>query len=133
MKKFLILLLILTLLLFTNICFGASTVVSLKATWTAPTTNSDGTTLTDLTSYNFYRTDGTRTKVNTSPIPTTSGTTTSPYLFSETLTSTTTMSFVITAVNSAGKESVDSTPATYTYTVTTTASPPTSLTVTPAP
>ncbi len=97
--------------------------LSLTASWTAPTTNADGTALTDLASYNLYRTDGTRTKINTSPIavPATS------YSFSVTVSGSGTLTFVATAVDTSGNESADSNVASYVYTDTTIPSPPKSL------
>ena len=95
---------------------GLGATINLKATWTNPTTNTDGSQLTDLAGFNLYRTDGTRTKINTSLIPTTGGTSSSPYLFTEGPTTSCTMTFVVTAVDSAGTESADSNTASYVYT-----------------
>ena len=95
---------------------GLGATINLKATWTNPTTNTDGSQLTDLAGFNLYRTDGTRSKINTSLIPTTGGTSSSPYLFTEGPTTSCTMTFVVTAVDSAGTESADSNTASYVYT-----------------
>jgi len=95
---------------------GLGATINLKATWTNPTTTTDGSQLTDLAGFNLYRTDGTRTKINTSLIPTTGGTSSSPYLFTEGPTTSCTMTFVVTAVDSAGTESADSNTASYVYT-----------------
>ncbi|MGA2518473.1 MAG: hypothetical protein ABSG44_18235 [Thermodesulfobacteriota bacterium] len=85
--------------------------LNLKATWTPPTTNSDGTPLTDLASYKLYRTDGTRTLISTIQAPSSS------YNFSVTVAdqSAGTLTFVITAVDTNSNESVDSAPASYPY------------------
>lgn len=95
--------------------------IPLKATWTAPTTNADGTPLTDLDHYNLYRTDGSRVKINSSNIATTFGTSGNPYLFSTTATgaegTVITLTFVVTAVDINGNESVDSNVASYQYTM----------------
>jgi hypothetical protein len=97
---------------------GLGATINLKATWTNPTTNTDGSQLTDLAGFNLYRTDGTRTKINTSLIPATIGTSSSPYLFVEAPTASCTMTFVVTAMDSAGTESADSNTASYVYTPT---------------
>lgn len=98
--------------------------LNLKASWTPPTTNSDGTPLTDLASYNLYRTDSGRTLIGNI-----SSTAAQPYLFSVTVTNSVTLTFVITAVDTSGNESVDSAPASYSYSNTVPPSPPKNLTV----
>jgi Abnormal spindle-like microcephaly-assoc'd, ASPM-SPD-2-Hydin len=86
---------------------GSPTVVSLTAssyyvalTWNASTSN-------DVVSYNVYRgtTEGSYTKINTSPVTTLSYPDTS-------IAASTTYYYVVTAVDSNGVESTDSTPAT---------------------
>lgn len=116
MKKIAYLSLFLAMVLFAgSLCFGQAT-LPLKAIWTAPTTNTDGTPITDALTYNLYRTDGTRTKINSSPI-TSPGTSSSPYLFSTSVTGSGTATFVVTAVDTvSGNESADSTSAGYAYT-----------------
>jgi len=81
--------------------------LNLKATWTANTES-------DIAGYNLYRTDGTRTKVNSTLIPHPPSL---PYSFSVTVPdgSSGTLTFVLTAVDTANNESVDSTPASYSY------------------
>ena len=96
------------------------TTLNLEAIWTAPTTNIDGSKLTDLASFNLYYsypTDtGTPTKINTSAIPPTSGTKSSPYQFSVTIPATSgTVYFDVTAVDSMGNESTPSTFASYSF------------------
>ena len=85
--------------------------LNLKASWTPPTTNSDGTPLTDLASYKLYRTDGGRTLISTITAPSSS------YNFSVTVAdqSAGTITFVITAVDTNSNESVDSNTASYSY------------------
>ena len=114
MKRLTLILPVVALVFLSVSSLGAT--ISLKATWVAPTTNTDGSQLTDLAGFNLYRTDGTRTKINTSLIPTTSGASSSPYLFVEAPTASCTMTFVVTAVDSAGNESADSNTASYAYT-----------------
>ena len=116
MKKIAFVSLAAALVLLSTASLGAT--INLKATWTNPSTNTDGSQLTDLAGFNLYRTDGTRTKINTSLIPATSGTSSSPYLFVEAPTASCTMTFVVTAINSAGTESSDSNTASYVYTPT---------------
>jgi hypothetical protein len=72
---------------------------------------------TDLAGYNLYRTDGVRTKINSTLIGTTFGTTANPYLFPITVPdgSEGTLRFRLTAVDTAGNESLDSIEAPYTY------------------
>jgi len=115
MKKLTLILPVVVLVFLSVSSLGAT--ISLKATWTAPTTNTDGSQLTDLTGFNLYRTDGTRTKINASLIPATSGTSSSSYLFTQAPTTSCTMAFVVTAVDSAGNESADSNTASYVYTL----------------
>ena len=82
--------------------FGAT--LNLKATWTA---NTD----TDMASYKLYRTDGTRTLIGTIAHPTTT------HNFSVTVpdSSSGSLTFVLTAVDTGGNESPDSTLASYSY------------------
>ncbi len=82
--------------------FGAN--LSLKATWTANTES-------DMKEYRLYRTDVTRTLVGTIPHPATL------YNFSVTVPdqSVGTLTFVLTAVDTNSNESLDSTPASYSY------------------
>ena len=82
-------------------------ILSLKATWT-PNTE------TDMASYNLYRTDGTRLKINPAPI---AHPPVLPYTFSITVpdNSSGTLTFVLTAVDRSGNESADSVPATLVY------------------
>lgn len=89
-------------LLFCGSAFGAT--LSLKATWTANTES-------DMKEYRLYRTDGTRTLIGTIPHPTTS------YNFSVTVAdqSNGTLTFVLTAVDLNNNESLDGTPASYSY------------------
>jgi hypothetical protein len=103
-------------MMFMVVCGSAlGATLNLKASWTAPTTNTDGTKITDTLTYNLYRTDGTRTKINSSPI-TSPGTSSSPYLFSISATGSGTATFVVTAVDTvSGLESADSTSASYSY------------------
>ena len=83
--------------------------LNLKATWNAVTINADGTSCTDLSKYRVYRTDGVRTKVCevNQPILT--------CLFSITVSddATGTMTFVATALDLTGNESVDSNVVSY--------------------
>jgi hypothetical protein len=99
-------------MMFMVICGPAlGATLNLKATWTPPTTNADGTPLTDLASYKLYRTDGTRTLISTIQAPSSS------YNFSVTVAdqSAGTLTFVITAVDTNNNESVDSNTASYSY------------------
>jgi len=64
--------------------------------------------LTDLASFNLYRTDSGRTLIDNI-----SSTAAQPYLFSVTVDSSTTLTFVITAVDTSGNESADSNTASY--------------------
>ncbi len=88
--------------------FGAT--LSLKATWTANTEP-------DMKEYRLYRTDATRTLLGTISHPTTL------YNFSVTVpdSSAGTLTFVLTAVDTSSNESSDSTPASYSYNLDTTA------------
>jgi len=92
-------------LCFCGPAFGAT--LNLKATWT-PNTESD------MAGYNLYRTDGTRTKLNSGLIPHPPSL---PYLFSITVpdNSAGTATFVLTAVDTSGNESLDSNLASYSY------------------
>ena len=68
--------------------------------------------------YNLYRTDGTRLKLNPALIPfLTTGVPTAQYLFSLTVpdNSSGTMTFVMTAVDTSGNESLDSNTASKIY------------------
>ena len=87
-------------------------------------TNSDGTPLTDLASHNLYRTDSGRTLIDNI-----SSTAAQPYLFSITVNSSTTLTFVITAVDTSGNESADSNTASYSYVDTIPPSPSKNLSV----
>ena len=93
------------LLIFGGSAFGAT--LTLKATWTP---NNEA----DMAGYNFYRTDGARTKLNSSLIPHPPSL---PYLFSITVSdnSTGTATFILTAVDASGNESLDSNSATFSY------------------
>lgn len=96
MKK--ILLLAISLVLLASVAWSAS--IPLKATWT-PNTEAD------MAGYNLYRTDGTRLKLNPTLI---THPPTLPYNFIVTVpdNSSGTMTFVLTAVDAMGNESVDS-------------------------
>jgi len=100
-----IVLMILAMVMMASLVFGAS--LNLKATWT-PNTE------TDMAGYNLYRTDGTRLKLNPALIP---HPPIFPYLFSVTVpdNSSGTITFVLTAVDTSGNESVDSIAANKTY------------------
>jgi len=91
MKIFLI---AISIILFASISFAAT--LNLKATWTANTE-------TDMASYKLYRTDGIRTLIGTIPHPTT------VYNFSTAAPDNEdyTLTFALTAVDTAGNESVD--------------------------
>jgi hypothetical protein len=109
MKKMIILTTVMIcLFLSMSLAFGAT--LNLKGTW-------DRNAETDLAGYNLYRADGIRTKVNTSLIGITFGTATIPYLFSITIADGAegTLRFKLTAVDTAGNESLDSNEAPYTY------------------
>ena len=117
---FFILLFFVSFLILSQSAWGQTT-LNLKATWAPPTTNADGTPLTDLASFNLYRTDtGTLTRINPSPIPTTSGTAASPYLFSVLVSGVGTLTFYVTAVDTSGNESADSNTASFSYNLTST-------------
>jgi len=107
--------------------------LSLKATWTAPTTNTDGTPITDTLTYNLYETDsGTNVLINSSPI-TTPGTSSAPYQFSVPLPSASkTLTFAVMAVDTVdGNHSALSATASYVYTAPNeTPSSPASLVIT---
>jgi|SRR3972149_5163074 len=100
MKK--IILIILALVFMASLSFAAT--LNLKATWTANTE-------TDMASYKLYRTDGTRTLIGTIPHPTIQ------YTFTQTVVdgSQGTMNFVLTAIDTAGNESVDSNTAPFSW------------------
>ena len=91
-------------------------VLAATAEWNPPTQNEDGTPLTDLSGFNFYEvTGGGHVKVNTVLIPTTICTG-SPSLCTYSIPVGVVVkhdSFVATAVDSYGSESVDSISATY--------------------
>jgi len=108
MKKMIILMAVVMSLFLCIEAFGAT--LNLKALWTANTE-------TDLAGYNLYRTDGTRTKINASLIGITYGTAANPYLFSVAVTDGTegTLRYKLTAVDTAGNESLDSAEAPYTF------------------
>lgn len=100
-----IILLALGLVFLSSLVFGAS--LNLKATWT-PNTESD------MAGYNLYRTDGSRVKINSVLI---SHPPALPYLFTLTIPDGTqgTAAFVLTAVDTATNESVDSVTANYPF------------------
>ena len=107
--------------------------LNLQATWTAPTTNIDGTPITDTLNYNLYETDsGTNVLINSSPI-TTPGTSSAPYLFSVPLpTASKTLTFAVMAIDTVdGNDSALSATASYVYTAPTpeTPSAPTGLSI----
>jgi hypothetical protein len=109
--------------------------LNLKATWTPPTTNTDGTPITDTLTYNLYETDsGTNVLINSSPI-TTPGTSSSPYLFTVTVTASKTLIFAVMAVDTVdGNDSALSATASYVYTAPNeTPNAPASLVVTMQP
>ena len=91
-----------SLLLFCGSSFGAT--LNLRATWTANTES-------DMKEYRLYRTDGTRTLIGTIAHPNTS------HNFSVTVPdqSSGTLRFVLTAVDTNNNESLDSSPASYSY------------------
>jgi hypothetical protein len=93
------------LVVFCEAALGAT--LNLKATWTANTES-------DMAGYNLYRTDGTRTKINSTLIPHPPSL---PYSFSVTVSdgSSGTLTFVLTAVDTDNNESVDSAPASFYY------------------
>jgi hypothetical protein len=95
----------LALILVPSVCFSAT--LNLKATWT-PNTESD------MAGYNLYRTDGTRLKLNPALIP---HPPVLPYNFSVTVpdNSSGTMTFILTAVDTTGNESLDSATASKIY------------------
>jgi len=101
MNRWIVLILIASLFIYSH-SFGAT--LNLRATWTANTES-------DMKEYRLYRTDGTRTLIGTIPHPTTS------YNFSVTVPdqSAGTLTFVLTAVDTNNNESLDSSPATYSY------------------
>ena len=114
---FFILLFFVSFLTLSQSAWGQTT-LNLKATWTPPTTNADGTPLNDLASFNLYRTDtSTPTRINSSPIPTTSGTAASPYPFSVVVSGAGTLTFYVTAVDTSGNESTGSNTASFPYNV----------------
>lgn len=107
--------------------------LNLKATWTPPTTNTDGTPITDTLNYNLYETDsGTNVLINSSPI-TTPGTSSAPYQFSVPLPSASkTLTFAVMAIDTVdGNDSALSATASYVYTAPTpeTPSAPTGLSI----
>jgi hypothetical protein len=100
-----IILMVLAMVLMASCAFGA--IINLKATWTANTE-------TDMAGYNLYRTDGTRLKLNPTLI---SHPPVLPYNFSVNVpdNSSGTMTFVLTAVDTTGNESLDSIAASKPY------------------
>jgi hypothetical protein len=98
-------LVLILVVVFCEAAWGAT--LNLKATWT-PNTESD------MAGYNLYRTDGTRTKINSTLIPHPPSL---PYAFTVTVpdNSTGTLTFVLTAVDTSNNESADSAPASYSY------------------
>lgn len=111
MKRFSFVFAVILILTLCTLRSAPCATVNFTASWTAPTTNADGTPLTDLAGYNLYRTDGARTKLNSSLITTTS------FPFSLNLLASGTLTFVCTAVDTSNNESVDSNVATYVYTL----------------
>ena len=108
----------------------SQTNLNLEATWTIPTTNANGTPLTDLASYNLYETNSTDSPSAKTLIANISAPAAQPHLFSVTVSdSSGTLYFVITAVDTYGNESVDSGIASYNYNV---SPPPPSVTYTVA-
>jgi hypothetical protein len=97
-------LVLVAVMFFCGSAFGAT--LNLKATWTANTEP-------DMKEYRLYRTDGTRTLTGTISHPSTS------YNFSVTVPdqSAGTLTFVLTAVDTNNNESLDSTPASYSYNI----------------
>jgi hypothetical protein len=111
MKKFLLISILFVTLMLPSLLFAAT--ASLQ--YSAVTTNTDGTPITDLAGYNAYDVTGTRTKLNSSTIPTTAcvaGVCTwdLPTLPTEG------KKFVVTAIDTTSHESADSNTATYTNT-----------------
>ena len=100
MKWVIILLAFITI--FPGSAFGAT--LNLRATWTANTE-------ADMREYRLYRTDGTRTLIGTIAHPNTS------HNFSVTVPdqSSGTLRFVLTAVDTNNNESLDGSPASYSY------------------
>lgn len=96
------------LLCLPGLVYGAN--LNLNATW-IPNTESN------MWGYNLYRTDGARSKLNTTLIP---HPPTLPYPFSVTVPdgSSGTLTFVLTAVNTSNNESLDSDVASYSYDLT---------------
>jgi len=94
--------LILAMVLIPSICFSAT--LNLKATWIANTE-------TDMAFYKLYRTDGTRVLIGTIAHPTIL------YNFAVTVADNTqgTLTFVLTAVDITGNESIDSVVASYPF------------------
>jgi len=89
-----------------------SIVVAHSLQWTAVTTNTDGTTITDLAGYNAYDVTGTRTKINTATIPTTACVS-GVCKFVIPIHPVEGRSYVLTAVDTDIQESADSNTATY--------------------
>ena len=106
MKRIILWLSVVLIGVMVGVSIGYAAVLNLRATWTANTE-------TDLAGYNLYRTDGARLKLNPIiiAIPAVN------YNFSVTVpdNSTGTMTFVLTAVDTAGNESLDSLTASRTY------------------
>ena len=106
MKRIVLWLSVVLIAVMVGVSISYAAVLNLRATWTANTE-------TDLAGYNLYRTDGTRLKLNPViiAIPAVN------YNFSVTVpdNSTGTMTFVLTAVDTAGNESLDSLTASRVY------------------
>lgn len=107
MKRISFFLVLFFMLVLYSSSFGAT--LLLKATWTINTES-------DMAGYNLYRTDGTRTKINTTLI---AHPPVLPYNFSVTVpdNSQGTLTFVLTAVDTGQNESEDSNTAPFVYDV----------------
>ena len=110
----------LILLFCTSIAIGSDVTLS----WDAPTTNADGTPLTDLAGYHIYQREGSNTYNYTAPVATTTQTTV-------TLTNLQSGNYhwVARAYNTSGAESVDSNEVALVVVIS--PSPPLNLRITP--